>query len=198
MSLLMKRDLERESMNKLMAKSLMDRRLRRADDVTMKSVNESGAVRNCSEHDVCQVIVQEKVVATWLLDIRAVTHVMPKCLWEQLGELALQTTNITLRGANGQDFGAMGEVQDRGFIEKAQVQFKTVVARDARRYLLSRIQLRTHGHTFTLSQQGSFLTQSKGGQRVQITRGGKQRDTQHGMFLETKRHTIGNLPDVET
>ena len=60
----MNRDLERESMNELMAKSLMDRRLRRADDVTVKSVIESGAVQNCSEHDVGQVIVQEKVVTT--------------------------------------------------------------------------------------------------------------------------------------
>ena len=101
MSLLMNRDLERESMNELMVKSLMDRRLTRADAATVKSeVNESGSVQNCSEHDVGQVIVQEKFVTIWLLDTRAVTHVMPKCLWEQLGELALQTTNITLRGAN--------------------------------------------------------------------------------------------------
>ena len=69
-------------MNELIEKSLMDRRLRRADDVTVKSVNESEAVQNCPEHDVGQVIVQEKVVTTWLLDTRAVTHVMPKCLWE--------------------------------------------------------------------------------------------------------------------
>ena len=131
MSLLMNRDLERESMNELIEKSLMDRRLRRADDVTVKSVNESRAVQNCPEHDVGQAIVQEKVVTTWLLDTRAFTHVMPKCLWEQLGEPALQTTNVTLRGASGQDLGAMGEVQVRGFIEKRQVQFKTVVARDA-------------------------------------------------------------------
>ena len=100
MSLLMNRDLERESMNELMAKSLMDRRLTRADAAKVKSVNESGSVQNSSEHDVGQVIVQEKFVTIWLLDTRAVTHVMPKCLWEQLGELALQTTNITLRGAN--------------------------------------------------------------------------------------------------
>ena len=84
----MNRDLERESMNELMATSLMDRRLRRADAATVKIVNESGSVQNCSEHDVGQVIVEEKVVTIWLLDTRAVTHVMPKCLWEQLGELA--------------------------------------------------------------------------------------------------------------
>ena len=53
---------------------------------------------------------------------------------------------------------------------------KTVVARDARRCLLSGIQLLTHGDTFTLSQQGSFLIQSKGGQKVQITRG-RNRET---------------------
>ena len=38
-------------MIELMAKSLMDRRLRRADDVTVKNVNESGAEQNCSEQD---------------------------------------------------------------------------------------------------------------------------------------------------
>ena len=194
----MNRDLERESMNELMATSLMDQRLRRADAATVKSVNESGSVQNCSEHDVGQVKVEEKVVTIWLLDTRAVTHVMPKCLWEQLGEPALQTTNVTLRGANGQDLGAVGEVQVRDFIEKRQVQFKTVVARDARRCLLRGRQLRTHGHTFTLSEQGSFLTQSKGGQRVQMTRGGnretlnmvcflKPRDTQSGTSLMLKR-----------
>ena len=92
----------------------------------------------------------------------------------------------------------MGEVQGIGFIEKVQVQFKTVVARDARRCLLRGRQLRTHGHTFTLSEQGSFLTQSKGGQRVQMTRGGnretlnmvcflKPRDTQSVTSLMLKR-----------
>ena len=45
---------------------------------------------------------------------------MPKHVWEQLGEPSLQTTRVTLRGANGQDLGAMGEVQIRGFIEKTR------------------------------------------------------------------------------
>ena len=69
-------------------------------------------------------------MTTWLFATRADTHVMPKCVWEQLREPALQTTNVTLRGANEQDLGAMGEVQVRGFVEKIKVQFKAVVARD--------------------------------------------------------------------
>ena len=159
MSLVMDRELERESMRELMAKFLMDKKLRRADDVTVKSVNESGAADNSLEHDAGQVIVQAKIVTTWLFDSGADTHVMPKCVWEQLGEPALQTTKVTLRGASGQDLRATGEVQVRCFIEKIEVQFEAVVARDARRCLLSGIQLRTHGYTFTLNQQGSFLTQ---------------------------------------
>ena len=66
-------------------------------------MNESGTAVNCSEHDAGQAIVQEKVVTTWLFETGADTHVMPKCVWEQLGDTALQNTNITLRGANGQD-----------------------------------------------------------------------------------------------
>ena len=62
-------------------------------------------------------------MTTWLFDTGADAHVMQKCVWEQLGEPALQTTNVTLRGANGQDLGAMVEVQVRGFIGKIKVQF---------------------------------------------------------------------------
>ena len=113
-----------DSMKELVAKFLMDLRWRQAHDVTVKSVNESGTAVNCSDHDAGQVIVQEKVVTSRLFDTGADTHVMPKCVWEQLGEPALQTTNITLRGANGQDLGAMDEVQVRGFIGKIKVHFK--------------------------------------------------------------------------
>ena len=120
----------------------MDLRWRQAHDVNVKSENESGTAVNCSEHDAGQAIVQEKVLTTWLFDTAADTHVMPKCVWEQMGEPALQTTNITLRGANGQDLGVMGEVQVRGFIGKIKVHFRAVMARDARRCLLSGIQLR--------------------------------------------------------
>ena len=128
MSLFLDPELEQESMKEFMTKLLMDRKLRRVDDVGVKSVNESGAAENCSEHDVGQVKIQERVMTTWLFDTGADTHVMPKSVWEQLGEPTLQTTNVTLRGANGQDLGAMGDVQVRGFIGKIKVQFKVVVA----------------------------------------------------------------------
>ena len=139
-------------------------------------------VEKGSEHAACQVKVQEKVVTTWLFDTGADAHVMPKCVWEQLGEPALQTTNVTLRGANGQDLGAMVEVQVRGFIGKIKVQFTAVVARDARRCLLSGTQLRTKGHTFSLNQRESFLTQPKDGQRVTMSREGN-RETHSKLFV---------------
>ena len=82
---------------------------------------------------------------------------MPK--WEQLGEPTLQSTSVTLEGANGQDPGAICEVLVKGFIGKVKVQFKAVVARDARRCLLSGTQLRAKGYTFRLNERGSFLAQ---------------------------------------
>ena len=72
----------------------------------------------------------KKVVATWLFDTGTDAHVMSKCVCEQLGEPALQTTNVTLRGANGKDLGAMVEVHVRCFIRKIKVHFTAVVARD--------------------------------------------------------------------
>ena len=57
-----------------------------------------------------------------------------------------------------------------------KVQFTAVVARDARRCLLSGTQLRTKGYTFTLNQHGSFLTQPNGSKKVTMSREGN-RDT---------------------
>ena len=82
MSLLMDRELEQESMKELKTKLQMDQKMRRADDVAVKSVNDSGAAENCSEHDVGQVIILERVVTIWLFDTGADTHVMPKSVWE--------------------------------------------------------------------------------------------------------------------
>ena len=88
----------------------------------------------------------------------------------------LQTTIVTLRGANGQDLGAMGEVQVIGFIGQFKVQFTAVVARDARRCLQSGTQLRTKGYTFPLNQHEGFLTQPNGSKKVTMSREGN-RDT---------------------
>ena len=60
-------------------------------------------------------------------------------------------------------------VQIRGFIGKIEVQFTTVVARDARRCLPSGTKLRTQGHTFTSSQHETFLTQPKWQQQQKVT-----------------------------
>ena len=78
--------------------------------------------------------------------------------------------------ANGQDLGPMGEVQVSGFSGEIKVQFTAVVARDARRCLLSGTQLRTKGYTFTLNQHGSFPSQPSGSKKVSMSREGN-RDT---------------------
>ena len=96
-SSLMHPKLQQENMKESMAKSLTDRKLNQDGDVTEQCVNQSGTAENGSEHAACQVKVQNKVVTTWLFDTRADAHVMPKCVWEQLGEFALQTKNVTLR-----------------------------------------------------------------------------------------------------
>ena len=83
---------------------------------------------------------------------------MPKYVWELLRETALQTTRVTLTGANGQDLEAMGELL---VMDKTKVQFKAVVARDGRRCLLSGTQLIAKGYTFTLSQQEKFSRSTK-------------------------------------
>ena len=68
-----------------------------------------------------QVRVQERVETIQLFDTGADADVMPKHVWEQLGEPTLQTTKVTLTEASGQDLGAMGEVQVGSFIGKIKV-----------------------------------------------------------------------------
>ena len=152
-----------------MVKSLMGRKLKQDDDGTDQIVNQSRTTGKDSERDVYQVRIQEKVETIWLFDRGNDAHVMPKHVLGQLGEPSLQTTRVTLRGASGLDLGAMGVVQIRGFIGKIEVQFTTVVARDARRCLPSGTKLRTQGHTFTSSQHETFLTQPKWQQQQKVT-----------------------------
>ena len=66
------------------------------DDVTDQSVNQSRATENDSKRDIYQVRIQEKVETIWLFDAGADAHVMPKHVWEKLGEPTLQTTRVTL------------------------------------------------------------------------------------------------------
>ena len=101
----------------------MDQKLKQDDDVTDKNVNQARTTENDSERDVYQVTTHQKVETIWLFDTRPDVHVMPKRVWEHLGERTLQTTQVTMRGANGQDLGAMDEVQVIGFNRKIKVQF---------------------------------------------------------------------------
>ena len=196
MSSLMDQKLEQENVKENMVKSLMDQKLKQHDDVTDQNVNQSRTTENDSERDVHQVRIQEKVETIWLCDTGADAHVMPVHVREQLGDPSLQTTQVALRGANGQDLGAMGEVQVKGFFGKIKVQFTAVVARDARRCLLSGTQLRTKGNT--LNQHGSFLVQPNGSKKVTMSREGnsdtlkvvcllKPRDAQSVTSLMLKR-----------
>ena len=184
-------------MKDLMAKSLMDRKLKLCDRVTEQCVNQSGTAENGSEHAACQVKVQKKVVTIWLFDTGADAHVYAEVCVGTVGRICTANKNVTLRGANEQDLGAMGEVQVRGFIGKIRVQFTAVVARDARRCLLSGTQLRTKGYTFFLFESTRKFPRSteRRPKSDNVTRR-KQRHTQSCMSLETKRDTVGNLHDV--
>ena len=144
--------------------------MKQDDDMTDKNVNQARTTENDSERYVYQVRTHQKVETIWLVDTRADVHVMPKRVWEQLGEPTLQTTKVTLRRANGQDLGAMGEVQVIGFNGKIEGQFSAVVARDATRCLLSGTQPRTKGHGITLNQHGSFPAQPNGSGKVTMSR----------------------------
>ena len=68
---------------------------------------------------------------------------------------SLRCTTVTLRGANGQDLGAMGEVQVRGFIGKIKVHFTEVAARDARRCFLSGSNSEHASKQVTMSREGN-------------------------------------------
>ena len=70
----------------------------------------------------------------------------------------------------------MGECLSEVSLGKIIVQFTAVVARDARRWLVSGMQLRTKEYTFTLNQHGSFLTTLNGSRKVTMSREGN-RDT---------------------
>ena len=133
--------------------------------MTDQSVNQSRTTEDDSERVAYQVKVQEKVQTTWLFDTGAAAHVMPKYVWEQLGEPTLQTTRVTLRGTK-----RMGELLVKRFIGQTKVQFTAVVARDARRCFMSGTQLRAKGYTLTLNQLESCITQPQGGARVTMSR----------------------------
>ena len=103
-------------MKEFMVKSLKALQFKQDDDLTDQNVNQSRTTENDSERDVYHVRNQEEVETFWLFGAGADAHVMPKHVWEQLGEPSLQTTRVALRGVNGQDLGAMGEIQVRGLI----------------------------------------------------------------------------------
>ena len=183
MSSFMDQKLEQENMKEFMVPSLMNQQLKQDDDVTDQSVNQSRTIENDSERDVNQIRIQEKVETTCLFDTGADAHVMPKHVWEQLGEPTLHTTRVTLRGANG----------FRGFIEEITVLFTEVVAQDARRCLLGRTQLRTKGCTFTLHQHRSFFTQPNWQRDGNDVTRRKQRHSQSCVHDEAKICTFGNF-----
>ena len=87
MSSLMSQKLDQENMTEFMV-SLKNQKLKRDDDVTDQNVHQSRTTENDSERDVYQVRIQEN----WLSDTGANAHVIPKHVWQKLGEPLLQTT----------------------------------------------------------------------------------------------------------
>ena len=79
-------------MKAFMARSLIDQKLRQDDVVTDQNVSQSRTTEDDSERDVNQVRIQEKAETIWLFATGADAHVMPKDVWEKLGEPSPQTT----------------------------------------------------------------------------------------------------------
>ena len=80
------------------------------------------------------------------------------------------------RGANGHGLGALGTFVLRSFLGSIKVQFRAVVARDARRCFLSVTQHRSIGYAFLLQENGSYVMQQSSGTKVWVSREGS-RDT---------------------
>ena len=179
-----------------MVKSLMDQ-MKQDDGVTDQNVNQSRTTEDDSERDVYQVRIQEKAETIWSFDTGADAHVMPKHVWEQLREPSLQTTKVTLRGATGQDLGAMGEVQVKGFIGKTKgpVHISGCTRRET---TLSEWNVPwnkgIHVH-FESAREFSHTTkpQRKGDD---VTRR-QQRHFPSCMHVEAKRCMVGNVSDIE-
>ena len=98
-----------------MVRFKMNQTLRQNNGVTDQSANQPRTTEDDSERAAYEVTGVD-------------AHMMRKDLWEQLGEPTLQTPRVTLRGANGEDLRAMGELLVRCFIGKIKVQSTAVIA----------------------------------------------------------------------
>ena len=142
-----------DSMKELVAKFLMDLRWRQAHDVTVKSVNESGTAVNCSDHDAGQVIVLGKGCYFPVVRHRSRHTCDAEVCVGTVGRTCTANHEYHTARSEWTRSWSNGRSSSQRFHWKDQSAFQ----RDARRCLLSGIQLRTHGNTFTLNQQGSFF-----------------------------------------
>ena len=174
--------------------------MKQDDDLTGQSVNQSSTTEDDSERAASEVKVQEKVQTTWFFVTRAHAQVMPQYVWEHLGELTQQTTRETLRGANGQDLGAMGELLVRGFLGKIKVQCAVHSGDCKRRMTMPSEWNATQKdwvHVHVESTRESLHTTIRRRKSNDVP-GEIQKNSQSCVHVEAKRCTIGNLPDVET
>ena len=103
-------------------------------------------------------------------------HVIPKHVWEQLGEPTLQTTKVTLRGATGQDLGATGEVQVRSLMGKYHSSVHSSGCTRCETMPSEWNATQNKGLHVHVVLHGSFLTQPSGRRKVTMSRE-RNRDT---------------------
>ena len=191
MSLLLDQKLEQENMKKIMVKLLTNQKLKpeNLNDVAMdQSVNQLRTAEDDPECVAYQEQYRSEVETTWWFDTGAYAPCDAEVRWRE---------NLTLRGANGQDLGAMGDLLVRGFMAKTQVQFRVVVARDARQCFLSGPQLRAKGHPFILNQHESFFHSARRRHTSDDVTCRRQ-ISQSCVHAEAMRCTVGNLFAVES
>ena len=113
MSLLLDQNLGRERMKELMAKFLLD----------LRSSEKRERMRNSSKlfRSLCCSGDSSKKCCDYLVVRHRSRHTCDAevCVGT-VGRTCTATPNISLRGAHGEDLGAMGEVQVVGFIGKIQ------------------------------------------------------------------------------
>ena len=198
MSALMDHKLEQETMNELMAKSLTNQKVNQDHGATEQFVNESGTAENGSEHAACQVNVQEKVVPTWLFDTRADAHVMPKCVCVRTVGRTYTANNKCYREERmDKTLEPWVRFKSEVSLEKNKDQITAVVARDARRCLLSGNTTqneRSHVH-FESTRKFLHLTR-KAAKELECHEKGTENNTLKVVCLLKRRETVGNLPYV--
>ena len=103
------------------------------------------------------------VATTWLFDTGADAQLMPQHVCSQQGEPKLQEKTMMLRGANGQDLGALGTLMVRSFLGLVNVQFSDCGC-ERRKTMSSKWNAaQIDGLRFLLQENGSYVIQQSSG-----------------------------------